>query len=305
MFHLNEITRDSRRMKRILSLCLCFSLGANFAFSQERIALYSGKAPGSESWDWKETENSTNGFNTRLVYNVVEPSITAYFPEKSKANGTSVIVAPGGAFHILSIDSEGIEVAKWLNQRGITAFVLKYRVVHMLSNDPVKELSAKMQDFNKLDEINAPVVKLATQDGLKAMEYVRQHALAWELNPQKIGFMGFSAGGTLTMSVLQTATDDNRPNFVAPIYLYKKAVLGTQIPSKRTPIFIAAASDDNLGLASHSVELYLEWLKAKQPVELHMYTQGGHGFGMRKMNTPSDYWTVDFEHWLRFHQYMP
>ncbi|CAM4205393.1 alpha/beta hydrolase [Cytophagaceae bacterium 50C-KIRBA] len=292
-------------MKRVHFLCFLLSLNISFAYSQERFSLYSDKAPGSESWDWKEAESSSNGFNTRLVYNVVEPSITAYFPEKSKANGTSVIVAPGGAFHILSIDSEGIEVAKWLNQRGITAFVLKYRVVHMLSNDPVKELSAKMQDFNKLDAINAPVVELATKDGLMAMEYVRQHAPTWGLNPQKIGFMGFSAGGTLTMSVLQTATEANRPNFVAPIYLYKKAVLGTQIPSTRIPIFIAAASDDNLGLAPHSVELYLEWLKAKQPAELHMYTKGGHGFGMRKMNTPSDHWTVDFEHWLRFHQYIP
>ncbi|MFY9159946.1 alpha/beta hydrolase [Aquirufa ecclesiirivi] len=292
-------------MKQVLFFCIMLFLNGSFAYSQERFSLYSGKAPGSESWAWKEAESSSNGFNTRLVYNVVEPSITAYFPEKSKANGTSVIIAPGGAFHILSIDSEGMEVAKWLNQHGIAAFVLKYRLVHILSNDPVKELSAKMQDFNKLDVINEPVVELATKDGLKAMEYVRQHANAWGLNPQKIGFMGFSAGGTLTMSVLQTANDANRPNFIAPIYLYKKAVLGTQIPSHRTPIFIAAASDDQLGLATHSVELYLEWLKAKQPAELHMYTQGGHGFGMRKMNTPSDYWTVDFEHWLRFHQYIP
>ncbi|CAM3873108.1 alpha/beta hydrolase [Aquirufa aurantiipilula] len=292
-------------MKRGLFLSLLLLLNIGLAYSQVRIPLYSGKAPGSESWDWKEAESSSNGFNTRLVYNVVEPSITAYFPEKSKANGTSVIIAPGGAFHILSIDSEGIDVAKWLNQRGITAFVLKYRVVHILSNDPVKELSTKMQDFNKLDKINAPVIKLATQDGLKAMEYVRNHASDWGLNPQKIGFMGFSAGGTLTMSVLQTASDANRPNFVAPIYLYKKAVLGTQIPSNWIPIFIAAASDDNLGLATHSVDLYLEWLKAKQPAELHMYVKGGHGFGMRKMNTPSDYWTMDFEHWLHFHQYIP
>ncbi|RXK48756.1 alpha/beta hydrolase [Aquirufa rosea] len=291
-------------MKGFIIFSFCYLLLGNLAFSQERIALYSGKAPGSESWNWNEAESASNGFNTRVVYNVVEPSITAYFPEKSKANGTSVIVAPGGAFHILSIDSEGIEVAKWLNQRGVAAFVLKYRLVRIISNDPVKELSAKMQDFNKLDEINAPVVELATKDGLKAMEYVRQHANAWGLNPQKIGFMGFSAGGTLTMSVVQTATDANRPNFVAPIYLYKKAVLGNQIPSQRIPIFIAAASDDNLGLAPHSVELYQDWLKAKQPVELHMYTQGGHGFGMRKMNTPSDFWTEDFEHWLRFHQFI-
>jgi dipeptidyl aminopeptidase/acylaminoacyl peptidase len=100
---------------------------------------------------------------------------------------------------------------------------------------------------------------------------------------------------------VQTANDSNRPNFVAPIYAYEKAILGTRIPSVQTPIFVAAASDDNLGFASHSVDIYTKWLNAKQPAELHMYEKGGHGFGMRKLNTTSDRWILDFEAWLKSH----
>src|SRR5688572_15560250 len=113
-----------------------FSIFLNeFAAAQKVIPLYTGKAPGSENWDWTEKENSTNAFNTPLVYNVVNPSLLAYLPPAGTANGTAVIIAPGGAFHTLSIESEGIDVAKWLNTKGVAAFVLKYRLVHMLTED--------------------------------------------------------------------------------------------------------------------------------------------------------------------------
>jgi acetyl esterase/lipase len=110
--------------------------------------------------------------------------------------------------------------------------------------------------------------------------------------------MGFSAGGTLTMSVLYTADEASRPNFVAPIYAYERAILGSEVPTARTPIFLAAASDDPLGLAPHSVAIYQKWLEAGQPTELHMYERGGHGFGMRTQGLPSDRWIEAFERWL-------
>jgi len=223
----------------------------------------------------------------------------AIIPE-GMANGTAIIVAPGGAFHILSIDSEGYAVAKWLNSRGIAAFVLKYRLVKSETENPIAELMPLMADFKKLDEINAPVVQMANQDGLTAVKYVREHAAEFGIEPDRIGFMGFSAGATLTLSVVQTATDENRPDFVAPIYPYENAILGSAIPEERTPVFIAAASDDELGLALHSVDIYTKWLNAKQPAELHMYEKGGHGFGMQKKNTTSDHWISDFETWLKF-----
>ena len=283
-------------MKKILFLFLFASVG-QLSFSQTKVKLYSGKAPGSETWNWSEA--STDMPFGRIIYNVVDPELLIFPAPREKANGVSVIIAPGGAFHILSIDSEGIDVAQWLNSIGITAFVLKYRVVHSLTNNPFQELTPLMADFKKLDEINAPVVEMAKNDGIEAMKYVKQHAAELGIDIKKIGFMGFSAGGTVTMSVMMSASQDLKPNFAAPIYLYGSAVLGKEMPKEITPMFIAVASDDQLGFVPHSINLYNAWQDAKQPAELHIYEKGGHGFGMRKMNTSSDHWIKDFENWLK------
>ncbi len=288
-------------MKTLLSILLT----VGFLFStnaQKVISLYEGKAKGSENWTWEEAISEKNIFNTKVVYNVSSPTITAYLPEKP--NGTSVIVAPGGAFHTLSIDNEGTDVAKWLNSKGVTAFVLKYRVARSFTDDPVKELMGKMGNFKALDEENAPVIPLATQDGLTAVKYVRDHVKEFNLDPKKIGFMGFSAGGTLTISVIYSADDNNRPNFVAPIYAYENAIIGTNMPKEKTPIFIAVASDDQLGFMPHSINIYRKWFDAKQPAELHIYEKGGHGFGMRKTGISTDGWIDNFGNWLKMQGYL-
>jgi lysophospholipase L1-like esterase len=116
--------------------------------------------------------------------------------------------------------------------------------------------------------------------------------------------MGFSAGGTLTMSVVYNATDSNRPNFVAPIYAYAGAIIGSEIPKTKTPMFVAVAGDDQLGLMPHSIDLYKKWFEAKQPTELHVYEKGGHGFGMRKQNIPTDTWHERFGEWLKLQGYL-
>ncbi|MES2518600.1 MAG: alpha/beta hydrolase [Bacteroidota bacterium] len=288
-------------MKTLFSILftIVFLFNAN---AQKVIFLYEGKAKGSENWTWEEAVSEKNIFNTKVVYNVSSPTITAYLPEKP--NGTSVIIAPGGAFHTLSIDNEGTDVAKWLNSKGVTAFVLKYRVAHSLTDDPVKELMPKMANFKALDEENATVVPLATQDGLTAVKYVRDHAKELNLDPKKIGFMGFSAGGTLTMSVIYSADDSNRPNFVAPIYAYENAIIGTNMPQEKTPIFIAVAGDDQLGFMPHSINIYRKWFDAKQPAELHIYEKGGHGFGMRKTGISTDGWIDNFGNWLKMQGYL-
>ncbi len=271
---------------------------STFCFAQTSIKLYAGKAPGSETWNWSE-QKAANTPGNALLYNIVEPEILVYPAPKEIANGTSIVVAPGGAFHIISIENEGINVAKWLNDRGITAFVLKYRLVKMLTDNPFKELMTLMGDFKKLDSINAPVVEMAKNDGIEAMKYVRSRSKELNIDPQKIGFMGFSAGGTVTMSVMLSAPQELKPNFIAPIYLYKNAVVGNLMPTKATPIFVAVASDDQLGLMPHSIKLYQEWNAAKHPAELHIYEKGGHGFGIMKHNTSSDQWAADFENWLK------
>lgn len=263
------------------------------------LRLYSGKAPGSETWTWQEGLNTQNPFQTPVAYNVVDPTLTAYLPSPEKSTGTAVIIAPGGAFHTLSIESEGSKVAEWLRDRGIAAFVLKYRLVRSMTDQPVQELLAKMNDFKKLDEINAPVVKLALQDGLQAVRYVRTNASQYQINPNKIGFIGFSAGGTVTASVALSADDASRPNFIAPIYLYGGAVLGDRVPSTRLPMFVAVAADDELGLMPHSLRIYEQWIQAKQSAELHVYPKGGHGFGMHQKNLTSDTWIDRFAEWMR------
>jgi dienelactone hydrolase len=270
---------------------------------QQVIRLYKDKAPGSERWTWDEKESHSNLFNTLIVYNVAQPTLTVYPAAPGTSNGTSVIIAPGGAFHTLSYSNEGADIAGRLNKKGITAFVLKYRVVHSITDDPVKELIPKFSDFKKLDQENDSVVAMAMNDGLAAMRYVRAHAAALKINPHKIGFMGFSAGGTVTMCVAYNGDTESRPDFIAPVYAYTTAVIGSVVPPEKMPAFIVAATDDQLVPPSNSVDIYSKWLAAKQPAELHMYAKGGHGFGSKKQHIPTDTWLDRFTEWLHVQEY--
>lgn len=277
-----------------LSLLL---VAASTVAQQKVIQLYPGAAPGSESWTWTEAENDSNQWQTKVVYNVSKPTLTVFQPEEEKANGTAVIIAPGGAFHALSIDSEGFDVAKWLVQKGVTCFVLKYRLAHSLTTDPVKEVMAKWGK-KEFEEANAAVIPLCIADGREAIAYVRKHADEYNVVPNRIGIMGFSAGGTVTSGTLFNYTRDNKPDFAAPVYPYfPKNMIGT-IGKDAPPMFIVTASNDGLGLAPHSVDLYSAWLTAKKDAELHMYARGDHGFGMRKQNLPTDKWIERFGEWL-------
>lgn len=274
-------------------------LPSGFAKAQKVIRLYSGPAPGSENWRQQEKEYFSSIWQTQVVTNVVHPTLTAYLPDPATANGTAVIICPGGGFHALSINSEGVDVAKWLNTRGVAAFVLRYRLVQT-GEDGVKEVMAKMQGSRiNVDADNVDVVPLALADGLTAISYVRDHAKEFGVAPNRIGFMGFSAGGTVTASVALLYAAKNRPDFVAPIYAYLGAVKPADVPPDAPPMFLVAATDDQLGLAPDSVNLYSKWIAAKKSAELHLYAKGGHGFGMRKQNLPTDAWIERFGDWLQ------
>ncbi|ULQ51418.1 GDSL-type esterase/lipase family protein [Flavihumibacter fluvii] len=279
-------------------LILGFTILSVSAWSQNQvIKLYPGKAPGSESWNWEEKRMDVNMFNTPLVYDVVEPTLTVVKP-KGTNTGTAVIIAPGGGFMVLSINSEGMDVAEWLSKKGVTAFVLKYRVLHSKTNNPPKEMMDAIASGQKFQEEVAPVVEMAKNDGLAAVEYVRKNATIYGIDPHRIGFMGFSAGGNVTMAVTYNSNETNRPDFIAPVYAYTGGAIGDKVPTAKTPAFIVAASDDNLGLAPSSVALYSKWLAAGQPAELHMFEKGGHGFGMRVQELPTDSWIERFGDWL-------
>ena len=266
------------------------------AVAQEKVVpLYPGRAPGSEDWKQQESENRTNSWQTRGVYNVARPTLTVFQAEPSKANGTALVICPGGAFVALSIDSEGFDVARALTAKGVTCFVLKYRLVECKTDDPTHELMT----MGNLDGIVAPVVKLALADGQAAIGYVRQHAQEYGVDPHRIGIIGFSAGGTVTASVAYNYSAETRPDFAAPIYLqYDWTIKPNGVPADAPPLFILAATDDPLGLAPHSLALYHDWTAARKSAELHLFSKGGHGFGMRHQNLPTDRWVERFADWL-------
>ena len=281
--------------RKIIIACLVFiTFGANA--QQKVIQLYNGTAPGSENWTYTEKEFDTGNTDT-LAYNVSKPTLTLYPADPSKATGTAVIVCPGGGFFILSAAMEGSYVARWLNNKGITVFLLKYRLGQSLTNNPGQELSENMKKSDFGQKI-APIIPLCIADGREAIKYVRTHAAEYGIDPMRIGIIGFSAGGTVAASTAFSYTPENRPDFVAPIYAYIPPSLQGPVPEDAPPMFIAAATDDGLGLASHSVDLYSKWLTAKKPAELHIYEKGGHGFGMRTQNIPTDTWIDRYGDWL-------
>ena len=281
---------------RIMIACLLFTSFAGKA-QQKVVQLYDGNAPGSESWNYTEKEYHA-GNKDALVYNVSHPTLTVYPADPSIATGTAVIVCPGGGFFILAAVHEGSDVANWLNQKGITVFLLKYRLGQSLTDNPGKELGDNMRKSDFAQKIN-PVIPLSIADGREAIKYVRTHAAEYGIDPTRIGIIGFSAGGTVTASTAFNYTPESRPDFVAPIYAYIPPALHGSVLTDAPPMFIAAASNDELGLASHSVDLYSKWLAAKKPAELHMYEKGGHGFGMHQQHIPTDTWIERFIDWLR------
>ena len=285
-------------MKKILFVLAISILSSIVLQAQQKvIQLYDGPAPGSEGWNWSEAELEKNMWQTKVVYNVTKPTLTVFQPEASKANGTAIIIAPGGGFHALSINSEGFDVANWLVEKGITCFVLKYRLVHALTNDPTSEFMAKVGKKD-MEEDMAKMIPFAVADGRKAIEWVRKHAGDYNISPDRVGIIGFSAGGCVAASTMFDYTSINRPDFVAPIYpFFPPNMIGT-VANNAPPMFIVTATDDGFGLAPHSIELYNKWLNTKHDAELHMYARGNHGFGMRKQNLPTDKWIERFYDWL-------
>jgi acetyl esterase/lipase len=272
-------------------------LAATSATAQDVIPLYAGTPPGSEPANYPEKQYFSNIWKTEVVTNVTKPTLTVFKPASGTANGTSIVVAPGGGFMALSINSEGTDVAKYLAAKGVTAFVLKYRLAHT-GEDATQEFTALIADRQKFNETVGKVIPLTIADGLAAVTYVRQHASEWGVSPDRVGIIGFSAGGTVAAGVAFHYPPEGKPAFVAPIYAAAGRLKDSTVPADAPPMFIVAATDDQLGLAPDSVALYEKWREAQKSVELHMYAKGGHGFGMHKRNIPTDHWIDRFADWL-------
>ena len=265
----------------------------------EVILLWPDGAPGTEEWVQQEQEYITPApMSFRTVRNVTQPTLTAFLPHTAVATHSAVIICPGGGFHSLAIDHEGIEVAHWLNARGVAAFVLKYRLLPTKARDEdfERQFQEFLSDRNKMMEVTRQIGPLAIADGQQAMKVVRKHASQWGIAPDRIGIMGFSAGGRVATGVALEHDADSRPNFAAPIYgaLWEAIT----VPADAAPLFIALANDDELAV-DPGIALFHAWRVADHPVELHIYAQGGHGFGMRKQGLPVDHWIDRFGEWLQ------
>ncbi len=244
-------------------------------------------------WDNAERQYFSEIWNTPVITNVAVPRLEVFRPDPDTANGTSVVVAPGGGLYALSIESEGNQVARWLTQKGITAFVLRYRLVPS-GEDGVREFS-NLAD--RVVQTVQPLLPLAIADGLSAVDYVRDHAEEFDLDSNRVGFMGFSAGGAVALGVALNASSSSRPDFLVPVYPWLTVFGDYEIPTNAPPLLVICASDDALGLAAESVKLYSAWHAAGNSAGLHMYSQGNHGFGMRRNGLPSDNWIERFYEW--------
>lgn len=279
--------------------------------AQKTIPLYDGAIPNSKPYSTKEVwEPQSNGDS--IVHFTSQPTLSIFLPEKKIANGTAVVICPGGSYWVTSIVKEGFAVARGFNKMGVAAFVLKYRIPN---------------DSSMIDRKIGPL-----QDAQRAIQLVRMHAKEWNIDINKVGIMGFSAGGHLA-STAATHFDhsyiDNNQNinlrpdfgmFIYPVISFQDSIahMGSreqligknpskqlidsfsnevQVSDKTPPTFLIHATDDDVVPVMNSVVFYEALLKHKIPAEMHIYNAGGHGFGLNNPTT-KDLWMERCKNWM-------
>src|SRR5688572_28319577 len=280
-------------LKRWMCVCvgLVMGLTASAAEVPQSIPLWANGAPGSQGKGGAEVgkpEGPERGYTA--ITNVHNPSIIPYLPPKEKATGVAVLVLPGGGHRNLAIGHEGYNVGEWLAERGIAAFVVKYRLA---------------REAGSTYKIEGE----ALADMQRAIRTVRSRAAEWNVNPDAVGVMGFSAGAELAAlssmrmeGGVEGAADpvdrqSAKPSFQALIYPGQS---GKIQPTKDSPpAFLAAGNLDRTDISEGLAEVYLRFKRAGVPVELHIYTKTGHGFGLRASNRPpASEWPAQFQQWL-------
>jgi acetyl esterase/lipase len=249
----------------------------------QTVDIWPGVAPGSEQWAHKELTVDDTPIGT-VILNVVKPTLTAYLPEPSNANGTAVLIAPGGAFVALAMGQEGPVIARWFQERGVAAFVLKYRLLERIDGGPLP---------SNFDEAG----KYGIADGIQALQVIRQRATEWRVNANRVGFVGFSAGAMVVSGALLQTDARARPDFAGVIYGAPFGVMPA-IPKQLPPLFLAWAQDDEQAL-TFIVRFHDALRAAGHKPEVHAYSAGGHGFASKQQGTTSDNWLEHFQAWMR------
>ena len=272
--------------------------------------IWPGAAPGSEDWTHSERTMPVPwpaSTPRRLTRNVVTPTVTVFRPAPGTATGAAMVIAPGGAFHFLLVDHEGYDMARWLAQQGVTCFVLKYRLGRSTDDDGkllefrtdlgTRLAAMKADPDHPMHETMLAARLWGEEDGRQAIRFVRANAASWGIDPDRIGITGFSAGGGVTMGPVLEHDEQSKPNFAAPIYAAWRE--GASVPADACPLFIVISHDDGSVPALSSLRLYEAWNKAGKSAELHVFGNGGHGYGMAKEGWLSDPWPDLLANWLR------
>lgn len=253
--------------------------------------------------DAKAQESWHSQYGSKFARNVTVATITPFLPDRAKGSGAAVVVAPGGGFRTLSMENEGWNVARALAERGVAAFVLKYRLNQTPADMAGFERSMAEMFSGAASRPPRPdpqemVARLAPQiaDSRAAFALIRRRATEWKIDPDRIGMVGFSAGAMLTLATA-LAGEDAKPAFIGDIYGPLAAVT---VPADAPPLFVALAADDPF-FANGGIGLIDSWRAAKKPAEFHLYEQGGHGFGMYPKETTSTGWFNAFVSWLTMH----
>jgi acetyl esterase/lipase len=287
-----------RRALLTLILAGVISAPARAADKPLVLDVWPGLAPGDKG-NVGEEKTTKMDRGVTIVTNVTKPTLTVFRPAKDKDTGAAVVIAPGGAYRGLAWDLEGEEVAAWLNSIGVTGIVLKYRVPR---RDGTPNDAAPPQ---------------AEMDAQRAISLVRSKTKEWGIDPKRVGMLGFSAGGHLTAwtstnfdkrayePIDAIDKESCRPDFTAliyPAYLMNKAKDGLlpdiRVSKETPPTFFVYAEDDPVG-PENALLMYLALKKEKVSAEIHVYSKGGHGFGLRKSDKPCSTWPQRCEEWMK------
>lgn len=282
----------SRLLRRALLVSSWLAIGAvdvAAAADHPVVPVWPGVPPGSEGQSGGETVRVTDE-GDHVVSNVHRPTITVYLPPKAEATGAAVLVIPGGGHRELWMDHEGYAVAQWLSDHGVATFILKYRLAS-------QEGSTYTVEGEALADVH------------RALRLVRSRAAEWSVDPDRLGVMGFSAGGELAAraSMVFDAGDPgaadpverqgNRPAFQALIYPGRSHVIAPT--SDSPPAFLSWGTGDRPDISEGMAGVYLLFKRAGVPVEMHVYSDAGHGYGVRAIDhSPSEQWLVRFHEWL-------
>ncbi|HWL62242.1 MAG TPA: alpha/beta hydrolase [Steroidobacteraceae bacterium] len=313
-----------------LLAALAAPLGAFAAApAPQEIRLWPGKAPGTENWTVPESVTTSPG-GERTVSNVSDPTLTVFLPDPAIATGTAVVLAPGGAMRVLGIDGNGTQVAKWLNDKGIAAFVLKYRTVQQAPGargagpggapraggpgagpgapraggpggagapPPRQEMEIRNANANPEpgDAALAEAVQMAIADGQAALRLIRKNAKEWKVDPARVGIMGFSAGGGVAVGTALAQKSDAYPDFL--MTMYGPSLVDVNVPAHAPPLFIAVGAT-HFNVTNGCLALFAAWKAAGKPAEIHVYDGVSAGFSLAKRGLPVDGWIDRAYEWL-------